>query len=77
MIWLSFCRGKLGKPFVNRTRFSWECSTESMQWTTDTDPVPQPLQPARFEQEWARHPFPPVKVPEDCYIIFSTLPDSV
>jgi len=28
-------------------------------------------------QEWSRQPiFPPLDVPVDCYIMFSTLPDS-
>jgi len=40
-------------------------------------PIRKGLEEILRRQEWSREPtFPPLEVPVDCYIMFSTLPDS-
>jgi len=77
MLWLSFCRGKLGRGRSNRTHAAWTSSTPFIEWPSEINPVRRELNQESFAAEWQRHPFPAVKIPEDCYIFYSTLPDSL
>ena len=77
MIFLSFCRGGLGYPRSNRTSESWECTTlPKLAEVMSFNPVRKPLGQDVLDDERKLHPFPIPEVPVDCYICFSTLPDS-
>ncbi|KAF6036703.1 hypothetical protein EB796_004975 [Bugula neritina] len=80
LIFLSYCRGGI-PPQYNRTPHSFESSSDFPWPENEVTVMYQPIRRGFDEtlrrQEWSRQPtFPPLDVPVDCYIMFSTLPDS-
>ena len=78
MIFLSFCRGSVGKIKGNRTNESWECKTlPGLANISSFSPVRRPANKQELEGMKQSHPFPSFNIPANCYICFSTLPDSL
>ena len=77
LVFLSFCRGELGRPRHNRTNESWECTAIPRLSAMYVSAVGQGVDRGLLHMERQLHPFPSVDVPVNCYICFSTLPDSL
>ena len=76
MVLLSFCRGGVGK--CNRTNAAWECTTlRELVTLMSFSPVRRGVNKQVLDGVIKDHPFPSVNVPLNCYICFSTLPDSL
>ena len=78
LVFLSFCRGRLGgKQKVNRTVHSDEVKLlPAMLESSDITWVRRELKKSYKVKEWMSHPFPGVRVPTNCNVMYSTLPDS-
>lgn len=79
LIFLSCCRGDLPATY-SRAPFSFESSAE-FPWSENEiellyKPTRIPLSIEDRNREWSRLSFPPLEVPVDCYVCFTTLPDS-
>ena len=77
MAFFSFCRGSLGQPRINRTIESWETKTLKNRFNVEGFNLKlRKAEKYAVDKERKRHPFPSVELPPNCYICFSTLPDS-
>jgi len=78
-MFLSCCRGDISAIY-NRAPHSFESSNE-FPWPENEvellyKPTSNQLDHLDKVQEWNRNCFKPLDVPIDCYICFTTLPDS-
>jgi len=79
-MFLSYCRGTI-EPKYNRIPDSFE-SSDDFPWTENEvsimyQPVKKSFDETLRREVWNRQPtFPRLEVPVNCYIMFSTLPDS-
>lgn len=76
LLMLSFCRGGI-RPAFNRVTQGFESrELPDLVNTPSFSPVKQKLPSKQRFKEYQTHPFPGVEVPPDCYVLFTTLPDS-
>ena len=74
-MFLSFCRGNI--PKVNRTEMSPDCQIlPALLNDSMFSPLEKTLRKSEKVKEWRSHPFPDVELPTNCYVVYSTLPDS-
>ncbi|KAF6033338.1 CASP9 [Bugula neritina] len=79
LLFLSCCRGDISAIY-NRAPHSFESSNE-FPWPENEiellyKPTKRVLPDTEREEEWERLTFQPLDLPADCYVCFTTLPDS-
>jgi len=79
LLLLSCCRGNILREF-NRAPDGFESSTEFPWPENEVTLLYQPIRKVMDEsfkkRKWSETAFPVLEIPVDCYLMFSTLPDS-
>ena len=73
---LSFCRGGIPAKY-NRVPNAFESiSLPDIIDSSTFSPAHQPVPDDLKKKVHSRHKFPDVDIPVDCYVLYTTLPDS-